>query len=58
MVRRRRVRTRAIGYFLLTGREVVRGTTAIEIWAGHLTAAAPGLSPLAGRSMDEYSRAR
>ncbi len=42
----------AVGYFLLTGREVFSGTSPIEIISKHLTSPAPRLSDLIDRSVD------
>ena len=43
----------AVGFFLLTGRELFPGTAPIEILSNHLTAEPPALSPLVGRAVAE-----
>ena len=42
----------AVGYFLLTGREVFPGSSTIETFAKHLTAEPPSPSDAAGRPVD------
>ena len=42
----------AVGFFLLTGREVFPGSSAIEILSMHLTAEPPDLSRVVGRPVD------
>ena len=42
----------AVGYFLLTGREVFPGSSTIETFAKHLTAEPPSPSDVAGRPVD------
>ena len=42
----------AVGYFLLSGREVFSGPTAIEVMALHLNGEVPPASELAGRPVD------
>ena len=41
----------AVGFFLLTGRELFPGTAPIEILSNHLTAQPPALSPLVSRAV-------
>jgi len=41
----------AVGFFLLTGRELFPGTAPIEILSNHLTAEPPALSPVVGRAV-------
>ena len=43
----------AVGFFLLTGREVFPGAAPIEILSNHLTAEPPALSPLVGRAVGD-----